>query len=183
MVPKATPASLAELSVRAPSLTVVALVETADGVAACRETAGMAGVIRIALGHLDLAAELGVDPENGLALLWARSSLVNASAAFGLAPPIDGVTANITDLKKVHRDAGAAKRLGFGGKLLIHPAHLETALQAFQPTAAELAWAEQVISVMSGGASALDGQMIDPPVIRRAQRILTSARQAVLWRE
>ncbi|MFT7865737.1 MULTISPECIES: HpcH/HpaI aldolase/citrate lyase family protein [Amycolatopsis] len=88
MVPKAeTPEVLAGFG------EVVALVETAREVERAAELAAVPSVRRLAFGSVDLAAELGVAPEDREPFAYARSRLVIASAAAGLAPPVDGVTA------------------------------------------------------------------------------------------
>lgn len=90
-------------------------------------------------------------------------------------PPVDGVTTAIDDLVQVRQDALRAASLGFGGKLCIHPNQIEAVEQAFLPSPAEIEWAQRVLKAASksfGAAVALDGQMIDKPVIERAQLIL-----------
>jgi citrate lyase subunit beta/citryl-CoA lyase len=105
--------------------------------------------------------------------------LVLASRLAGVAAPIDSPSVAINDAGEVERDALAARRLGFGAKLCIHPRQLEAVNRSFSPTEAEIAWARRVLAVAeaSGGAAvALDGRMIDKPVILRAQAILAEVR-------
>lgn len=93
----------------------------------------------------------------------------------GLVPPIDGVTTSWTDPAILGAAVGRAKALGFGAKLCIHPAQVKLVNDAFLPTAAELEWARRVLEAAGGArgaAVALDGKMIDAPVIRRAELIL-----------
>jgi citrate lyase subunit beta/citryl-CoA lyase len=71
-----------------------------------------------------------------------------------------------------------SKALGFGAKLCIHPAQVELVNEAFLPTTEELDWARRVMAAAEGGAGAavaLDGKMVDAPVIRRAELILGNA--------
>lgn len=175
MVPKAEdPHALAELGDKTP---VIALIETARGVLAAPAISSVHGVVRTALGHIDLAAEIGVDPDERPALLLARSTLVMAAAAAGIDSPIDGVTTNMTDSTILESDVLYAKSLGFSGKLCIHPTQIDSARIALTPTAAEVAWAEKVAASLSvgGGVTSIDGHMIDPPVVARAARILATA--------
>ena len=75
--------------------------------------------------------------------------------------------------------AQRARRLGFGAKLCIHPRQVDAVNRSFSPTEAEVAWAHRVLVIAagSGGAAvALDGRMIDKPVILRAQAILAERR-------
>lgn len=151
---------------------VIALVETARGILAAPTIAAAPTVARLALGHLDLAAELGVDPDARDALGVARSGLVLASAAAGLAPPIDGVTADVRDEALLRDDVSHARRLGFGGKLCIHPAQVGPVAEAFASSADEVAWARRVVAASNDSVTVLDGRMVDRPVVERARRIL-----------
>jgi citrate lyase subunit beta/citryl-CoA lyase len=150
---------------------VVALVETAAGVERAGELAAVPSVTRLAFGSIDLAAELGVDPEDREPFAYARSRLVIASAAAGLAPPVDGVTASLDDDARLEADVRYARRLGFGGKLCIHPRQVPVARAAFAPTEAERAWARRVVTA-GDAVSVVDGRMVDKPVLARARRIL-----------
>ncbi|APE38286.1 CoA ester lyase [Nocardia mangyaensis] len=177
MVPKADdPQALAELAERLP---VIALIETARGVLAAPAISSVPGVVRTALGHIDLAAEIGVDPGEREALLVARSSLVIAAAAAGIDSPIDGVTTHLGNPTILESDVLYGKSLGFSGKLCIHPSQIETAKAALTPTSAEVAWAEKITASLpaDGGVASVDGHMVDPPVVARAARILATARR------
>lgn len=153
---------------------VIPLIETSSGVLAAAEIAGHPGVARMAFGSIDLAAELGVDPENRATLLFARSTLVLASAAAGIAPPIDGVTTALGDPSVLADDVAYAARIGLSAKLCIHPRQVRTAHRCFAPSAAEIEWAQRILdSVRTDGAAvAIDGHMVDAPVVARAERIL-----------
>ncbi|GAA1576764.1 CoA ester lyase [Dactylosporangium maewongense] len=174
MVPKATPESVDALRRAYPSISAVALIESAEGVAECDYIAAQPNVLRLAFGHLDLAAELGIDPDDDMALLWARSRLVYTSARRHLPAPIDGITANLTAVGKLGSDTRRAKRLGYGGKLLIHPSQIAPVHAGFAPTRSELDWAHQVLREAGRGVSAVDGVMVDEPVLRRAHNIVAS---------
>ncbi|MEV6830991.1 CoA ester lyase [Amycolatopsis sp. NPDC051102] len=150
---------------------VVALVETAAGVERAGELAAVPSVTRLAFGSVDLAAELGVSPEDLESFAYARSRLVIASAAAGLAPPVDGVTTDLRDDARLEADVRYARRLGFGGKLCIHPRQVAPARAAFAPTEAELDWARRVVTA-GAAVSVVDGRMVDRPVLARARRIL-----------
>ncbi|MEB0165288.1 CoA ester lyase, partial [Glaciimonas sp. CA11.2] len=71
-----------------------------------------------------------------------------------------------------------ARRLGFGGKLCIHPKQVNYVNEGFDPSATELSWAKRVLeaaSTANGAAVAIDGKMVDRPVMLLAQRILSDA--------
>lgn len=174
MVPKAEdPAVAAAITDRGAGCPVVLLVETPVGVERARELSAAGGVVRLAFGNADLAAELGVAHDDHLALQYARSRLVLASAAAGIAAPLDGVTTSLRDAELVARDARHARRLGFGGKLCVHPSQVPAVVTGFAPTEEELRWAREVVRA-SAGVSAVDGSMVDRPLVARAQRLLDS---------
>jgi citrate lyase subunit beta/citryl-CoA lyase len=96
----------------------------------------------------------------------------------GVAAPVDGVTVSFDDPERVQADTLRARALGFGGKLCIHPKQVAPVHQAFAPTEEQLAWAGRVVAAFDaaqGGAAAVDGRMIDRPVILIAQQMLEEA--------
>ena len=170
MLSKAESATGVAALAKATGRAVLALIESAKGVAAAREIAGTGA--RLAFGSIDYAADLGC-AHTRQALLMARAELVSASRLAGIAPPLDGVTTSIKDAALVRSDAGHAAEMGFAGKLLIHPAQVEPAREGFCPPADEIAWAKRVLETGRGqGATAEGGAMVDAPVLMRAERIL-----------
>jgi citrate lyase subunit beta / citryl-CoA lyase len=184
MVPKSEDANTITELVRAlpTGSAVAALVETARGVSRAHELAEVDGVVRLALGTYDLAAQLGVDPDHGPALAAARGSLVLASAAAGLAGPVDGVTGDVHDAQRLTDDVAAASAVGFSGKLCVHPAQVAPAAAALAPAPDDVDWAHRVLAAAAdagAGVVLVDGRMVDAPVLARAHRI-TSATSARL---
>lgn len=158
---------------------IIPMIETAVGLDRLREIANANQVLRLALGNLDLQADLGMvcDPQE-TELQTARYQIVLASRLAHIAPPIDGVTPSTDDLERITDDAERAKRMGFGGKLCIHPKQLPIVQAAFMPTEEEIHWAKRVIEAdqaSKGGAVKLDGKMIDRPVVILAKRTLAIA--------
>jgi citrate lyase subunit beta/citryl-CoA lyase len=149
---------------------VIAIIETVKGLANAREI-GASGVARLAFGSLDYCADLGCAHEPD-ALLFARSEIVLASRLAGLASPLDGVTTSIENKEAVIRDARYAARLGFGGKLYVHPAQVSHVVQAFTPSDEELDWARSVLELGGDNAAIVAGNMVDEPVRLRARQIL-----------
>lgn len=162
-----------------PNTAIIPMIETALGLEHLREIAQSNQVIRLALGNLDLQADLGmICDEEETQLQTARFQIVLASRLAQIAPPIDGVTPSTEDLERINRDALRAKALGFGGKLCIHPKQVSVVKAAFMPSQDELNWAKRVIEAdhaSHGGAVKLDGRMIDRPVVLLAQRTLALA--------
>ncbi|MFJ3667399.1 HpcH/HpaI aldolase/citrate lyase family protein [Streptomyces sp. NPDC090106] len=174
MLPK-TDSAAQVAAVRARVGQVLALVETAQGVTAADEICA-AGVVRLALGTVDLAAELGVDPASPSAFAYSRGRLVMASAAAGLPAPVDGVTVRLDDPSVLDDDLVRARELGLGAKLCVHPRQVAAVNAAFSPSAAEVAWAERIVQAAeasSSGVVVVDGAMVDAPVVTRARRLLS----------
>jgi citrate lyase subunit beta/citryl-CoA lyase len=156
---------------------VLPLLETALGIWNARALAQAPRVERLAFGSVDFQLETGISGEQE-ELLYARSRLVLASRVASILPPVDGVTMALDDLTRLHEDVARARRLGFGGKLCIHPRQVETINRGFAPTEAERAWARRVLSAVEAtgaGALQLEGELIDRPVIERAKSILAQA--------
>lgn len=127
-------------------------------------------------GSVDLAAQLGVDHRGQEAFHYARSALVLAAAAAGCAAPIDGVTVDSADDTRLRTDPAHAIALGFTGKLCVHPDQLTMANRYLTPSDTHLAWARQIVATSHGSsAAAHDGQLIDRPVVLRAEAILACA--------
>jgi len=159
------------------SLPIIPLIESASGLWHCDEIAAAAGVVRLAFGSVDFQLDLGItgDQEE---LLFARSQLVLVSRVKGLLPPVDGVTVALEDAAALEHDIVRARRLGFGGKLCIHPRQIASVNAGFGPQPAELAWARQVVeAARNAGDNAvrLDGKLIDRPIIERARMLLANA--------
>jgi citrate lyase subunit beta / citryl-CoA lyase len=175
VVPRATDAaSLQAVAAAAPAAVVVALVESAAGLLALPAVASHAD--RLALGHLDLAADLGCAVDAHL-VRYARVQLVLHSRAARLPAPIDGVTPDVRDREAARRDATEARREGFGGKLCLHPDQVAAVREAMRPSDAEIAWARRVVDALpDGGVGVVDGEMVDAPVLARAAAVLEHAR-------
>jgi len=162
-----------------PNTAIIPMIETAIGLDRINDIATAEQVLRLALGNLDLQADLGmVCDSQESELQTARFQIVLASRLAQIAPPIDGVTPSTDDIERITNDAERAKRMGFGGKLCIHPKQVPLVKAAFLPSAEEISWAFRVIEAdkaSKGGAVKLDGRMIDHPVVLLAQRTLASS--------
>lgn len=171
---------LGRLGESAPSLLL--LIETARGMANASTLAKVPGVQRLLFGALDFQFDVGI-PGDGEELLYFRSQLILASRLAGIPPPVDGVTATFDDLQQFRADTLRARRMGFGGKLCIHPRQVPVVNECFRPSAEEVAWAKRVLDAAAaakGAAAAVDGRMVDRPVILRAEEILASAAEPIV---
>lgn len=161
------------------SLKIGALIETALGFrnAAALSECGL--IHRLLFGSIDFQTDLGIrgDDEE---LLYFRSELVLVSRLAGIQPPVDGITADLGSDEQLRGDAQRARRLGFGGKLCIHPDQVRVVNACFLPDAQEQAWAHRVRAAMEqsdGSAVSVDGKMVDRPIALQAERILVISRQ------
>jgi len=153
---------------------VLPLIETARGFWNVSALAHAPNVQRLMFGSIDFQLDLGIQGE-GEELLYFRSQLVLVSRVAGLPAPVDGITTTFDSPEPVRADTLRARRLGFGGKLCIHPKQITPVHECFRPSAEETAWAQRVVEATSktdGEAISLDGEMIDRPVLARARTIL-----------
>jgi (S)-citramalyl-CoA lyase len=159
------------LGARCPGL--VPLIETPAGLRAAHQIGKVSGVVALMFGGGDFSAELGV------ALAWeplvtARSLLVMA-AAEARVPAIDVPFIVLDDSDGLAEEACRARLLGFAAKAAIHPAQLPAIHQAFQPTAADVAEAQEALAAYAaGGGQAIrfKGRMLEAPFVRRYQAVL-----------
>ncbi len=160
------------------------MAETARGVLAAREIAESSPRLRTFIfGPADLGRELGVEPTaEGTEQLHARSALVLAARAAGKEGPVDGPYLKLDDDEGCAISSDWARRLGFQGKVVLHPRQLPIAAAAFAPSARDLAWAREVDRAFSeaeaSGVSSIklaDGTFVDAPVAERARDILRAS--------
>ena len=159
---------------------ILPMIESAVGLSNAGLIALAGGVRRLIFGSLDFQQDLGVDGDD-LELLAYRSQLVLISRLAGLAAPVDGVSTVLHDPESLRASALRARRQGFGGKLCIHPAQIEVVNAAFAPSERELSWARQVLEAAArshGAAVAVNGAMVDRPLILKARAILDHFQQS-----
>jgi citrate lyase beta subunit len=153
------------------------LIETVLGVDRVKEIAS-AGlpIAALVFGGMDLSAELGARFE-WEPLLYARSRIVHAAALVGVGV-IDVPWPTLTDVDGLEEETRRAARLGFTGKLAVHPAQVPLIHKALAPDAEELEAARRVVEAAARSAEGVivvDGRMVDRPVVLGAMRILARA--------
>jgi citrate lyase beta subunit len=185
VLPKATPDAGDALGDEGPP--VVAIVETADGLRHAYEVASLPRVEALVVGTVDLGVELRLEPrEDGLEILFARSKVVLDSAGARIRGPVDRVFLDVRDGSGLEADTQFARSLGFRGKACIHPDQVEIVNRVFTPSDEELSQARRVVeayeqAVGEGeGVTALDGEMIDLPVVERARQVLALAERSAV---
>lgn len=178
MLPKAEDTkAIAEIHARAGAgARIIPLIESALGLWRAEAIACAQGVERLAFGSVDFQLDTGITGEHE-ELLFARSQLVLVSRVAGRLSPVDGVTVALDDAAVLREDVARARRLGFGGKLCIHPKQVAGVNAGFHPPDADLALARRVLEAADAAANnavRLDGKLIDRPIIDRARAILAS---------
>ena len=156
---------------------ILPLIETAQGFWNALEIARSGSVQRLVFGSLDFQLDLGIRGDDD-ELLHFRSQLVLISRMAGIEAPVDGITTEIDDPAPLRADTTRARRLGFSGKLCIHPKQIAVVNECFVPTTDEIGWARRVMEAAAearGGAIAVDGKMVDRPVVLKAERVLKDA--------
>jgi len=166
------------------SLCILVGVETARGILNLKEIASHPRLEAIIFGGEDFAASIGATrTAEAIELLYARQAVVTACAAYGL-QAIDIVTIDFKNLDLVRAEAEFGARLGYSGKQVIHPAQIEPVQAAFTPSDEAVAEAKRIVEGFEAsqkegkGAFALDGKMIDMPLLKNAQKVLERARAA-----
>jgi citrate lyase subunit beta / citryl-CoA lyase len=107
--------------------------------------------------------------------------LALASVAAGLPGPVDGVWPGIADFDGMRAEAQIALAAGFTGKACIHPNQIDIAHEVFTPSPEAVARARRIVSAADAAAArgdgviALDGRMVDRPVVERARRLVATA--------
>jgi citrate lyase subunit beta / citryl-CoA lyase len=189
MLPKATGAEDVEeiasiAREHGSALPVVALIESPAGVLDAPEVAAAEATDALCFGAEDLAADIGATrTSDGTEVLYARERVVIAASAAGI-DAIDTVYTDIEDTDGLAAETRFAAGLGYDGKMAIHPAQVEPIHGAFAPSEAELAWAKRVLEAREEadregrGVFRVDGEMIDAPLIARAERIVERTRAA-----
>jgi len=156
-------------------------IESATGVLRAESIAGShPRVARLILGQADLVADLGGRGDDALTTLVPRALVAIASRAAGIGSPVDGATTDVSGEQALRGALSRARALGFHGKSAIHPRQLAAIHETFTPDAAELAHAERVVAAAEaagGGATTLDGELIDIAIVRRARGLLSLRRE------
>ncbi len=187
MLPKAESAAdvreLASLlEERGADLPVVALCESARGVLNAQEIAAASAVDAVAFGAEDLSADIGATrTEAGEEVSYARQHVVLAAAAAGV-DAIDTVFTDIEDTDRLAEETAFAVQLGYDGKMAIHPGQVPIINEAFTPDPDEVEWAERVLAARDEaegrGVFRVDDEMIDAPLLARAERVMERHRAA-----
>ena len=163
------------------SIGLVPLIEFAGGVVAAPEIAAVPRVIALTFGIEDYLADMECEEEPEL-LAQTALTIVHAARAAGKVPLVVPETlANFSDLAVFEAGARRGRAMGSKGGFAVHPSQVEVLNNVFSPSPEELDWARRVVQAAEKGeaaglgAVALDGRMIDLPILLRAQKLLARA--------
>jgi len=166
------------------SIRMLVGVETALGILNLKEIAAHPRLDGIIFGGEDYAASVGARrTREAVELLYARQAVVAACAAFGL-QAIDIVYIDFKDAEGLRLEAEQGAGFGFSGKQIIHPNQVGVTQAAFTPSERMIEEARRIVETFEAsqkegkGAYALDGKMIDMPLLKNAQKTLARARAA-----
>jgi citrate lyase beta subunit len=165
------------------SIRLLAMIESARGVLHLDEIARAdKRLVALMLGGEDLAGDMGATrTREGWEIFYARGALVTATAAYGL-QAVDTVYVDLNDLETLAQECHFVRRMGYRGKMAIHPRQTPVFNELFSPTAEEVAAAQRLIDAFNAeqaagrGVFELDGKMVDMPMLRSAQRVVAEAK-------
>lgn len=169
---------------------MMAAIESAEGVLNAREIAKASDrLIGIALGAEDYVTNMKTKRyPDGQELFFARSMILHAARAAGIAA-IDTVYSDVNNEEGFKAEVERIKQLGFDGKSVINPRQIPIVNSIYAPTekeienAKQVIWAIQEAEAKKSGVIALNGKMIDKPIVERAQRVIALAKAAGLVSE
>jgi citrate lyase beta subunit len=164
---------------------VIAIIETARAIIDLAQIASAhPRLSALIFGAEDLAGDMGaVRTPDAWEVFYARSAVVTHAAAFDL-QAIDMVYVDFNDVDGLRQEARRGVQMGYAGKQVIHPNQIIPVQEAFTPNDEEIFQAQRIIQAflehqLAGrGAFALDGKMIDAPILKAAQSVLARAQAA-----
>ncbi len=167
------------------SICLLVIIETARAILNLQQIAGAdPRVEALVFGADDLAIDIGATrTREGWEVFYARSALVLAAAAFGL-QAIDIVRVDFSDVDGLRQESLQGAQMGYAGKQIIHPNQIVPVQEAFTPSDEIIAHARRVVEAYAAhraagaGAFALDGKMVDAPIVKMAEQVLARARAA-----
>ena len=169
------------------------IIESALGVLKALEIAQSENVVAMAIGLEDYTADLGTRrTQDGTESFFARSMVVNACKAAGI-QAIDSVFSDVGDMEALKETVIHSKALGFDGMGCIHPRQIRVIHENYAPDAAEIEKAKKIVNAFIEatakglGVVSLGTKMIDPPVVKRAQKLIdlavTMGKLSASWHE
>jgi citrate lyase subunit beta/citryl-CoA lyase len=162
-------------------------IETAKGVINANSIASAhENVVALVFGVFDYLYDMNIDAEydDYMSYNYARSKIPVDAKAAGI-DALDGIWQKVNDVDGLIKDAVDAKKLGYSGKTLIHPSHINPVHNIFKPTKKQIEWAKKVLAALQDsfekdnarGAVLLDGKMIDAVHYKQARAVINAAKE------
>lgn len=179
VLPKSESSKEFELFKDFKDLIIIPIIESALGVDNLDDIASSKLIKLLSFGALDISLELGLKEGSGRENLLnhIRNQIVIKSAKYKLLPPINGVYPDIKDEIGLKSELEFVSSMGFGGSLSIHPNQIPIINQVFSPTKEQILWAKEIVELAKNTDDIVfnyKGNMIDLPVIKKAQNILAN---------
>jgi citrate lyase subunit beta / citryl-CoA lyase len=164
---------------------IIPSIETAKGVVNANSIASShKNVTALVFGVFDYLYDMNIDVEydDFVSYNYARSKIPVDARAAGI-DALDGIWQNVNDIDGLIKDAAIAKKLGYSGKTLIHPSHINPVHDIFRPTKKQIEWAKKVLAALQDtfekgnvrGAKLLEGKMIDAVHYKQAKAVISAA--------
>ena len=168
------------------AIPLLGIVETAAGLLGISTAMTLPdNVARVSFGSGDFAADISAEwTADNPALLAARCQLVWASRAHSLPAPVDTAFPWITDHEGLRAEAENARSIGYRGKFCIHPQQLSVVAAALTPTARDVEWARNILTLweseteLGSGALRVDNMLVDEAIVKRARDLIADARKS-----
>ncbi len=166
-------------------LPIIPIIESALGVENLDDIARHPSVLALSFGSLDMTLDLNLQEGEGknFILNSIRTQIVLKSVKYNLLSPINGVYPDIKNIDGLKEDLLFAKSMGFGGSLCIHPNQVVPINEVFSPSAQQIAWAKEILSLRKNSNDIIfnhNGMMVDLPVIKKAEQILLDSNSNLL---
>lgn len=186
-------AEIKKLNKKKRKIWIMPIIESALGVINSFEIASSENVTSMAIGLEDYTADIGTQRTNeGTETYFARTQVVNSARAARI-QPIDSVFSDVSDMEALKQNVISSKGLGFDGMGCIHPRQIKVIHDGFAPSEVEIDKAKKIVNAFMTatekglGVVSLGTKMIDPPVVKRAEKTIQMAINlgiiAENWRE
>jgi len=164
---------------------IIPSIETAKGVVNANSIASShKNVTALVFGVFDYLYDMNIDVkyDDFVSYNYARSKIPVDAKAAGI-DAFDGIWQNVKDIDGLIKDSAIAKKLGYSGKTLIHPSHINPVHDIFRPTKKQIEWAKKVLAALQDtfekgnvrGAKLLEGKMIDAVHYKQAKAVISAA--------
>ena len=166
---------------------IIPSIETAKGVLNANSIAlAHENVVALIFGVFDYLYDMNIDVgyDDEISYSYVRSKIPVDAKAAGI-EALDGIWQEVKDIDGLTKDATIARKLGYSGKTLIHPSHINPVHDIFRPTKKQIEWAQKVLAALQDtfekgntkGAILLDGKMIDAVHYKQAKSVIKAAKQ------